>query len=303
MFFATNPPLATLPVQIAQEFQQLCDASPSVALRLFALVDGAFDEEFFRMRSPRLFPRRSLYEGTALQGLGTAVPYLLTAPEDGEARLAWLSRLFVDCGAKPMLSILASVLDTDELVRHMRPFLIAMTPDTVEWPVRWGDTRVLPALLEALTEPECGQLLAPMARWWWPGRDGALLSWQGEATAPAPAGFDKMPLSDEVFAKLVDKSEADGVLANLYDSQPDLFRMDSPAQCHARVERHLRVASANGLHAAPVRQHFSALALILSDDFTQHAAMTDLLRRVRQGADYNDEISALPDEFWRMTER
>lgn len=82
-----------------------------------------------------------------------------------------------------------------------------------------------------------------------------------------------------------------------------LVQIDSPAQYHARVERHLQVHSANGLHAAPARRHFSALALILSDDFTQHAAMSDLLRRVRQGADYKDEIHALPDEFWRMTER
>ena len=303
MYFATNPPLATLPVQIEQEFQQLCDASPPDAMHLFALVDGAFDEAFFQGRSPRGLPRQSLYASTALQGLGAAAPYLLPAPEGAEARLAWLSQLFAACGARPMLSILASVLNVDELVRHLRPYLIAMTPDTVEWPVRWGDTRVLPALLDALNEPERGRLLAPLARWWWPGRDGTLLGCQGEATLPAPAGFDKMPIDDEVFAKLVDMSEADAVLANLYDSQPDLFRMDSPAQCHARVARHLRVASANGIHAAPARQQFSALALLLSDDFTQHAAMTDLLQRTRQGADYNDEISELPEEFWRTMER
>jgi len=303
MYFATNPPLATLPVQIAQEFQQLCDASPYAAVQLFALVDGAFDEAFFQGRSPRAWPRQSLYAGTALLGLGTAAPYLLTAPEGAKARLAWLSQLFAACGARPMVSILASVLNADEFVRHLRPYLIAVTPDTVEWPVRWGDTRVLPVLLDALTEPERGQLLAPMACWWWPGRDGALRSWQGEPTLPAPVSFDKMPISDEVFAKLVDMSEADAVLANLYDSQPDLFRMDSPAQCHARVARHLRVASANGIHAAPARQHFSALALLLSDDFTQHAAMTDVLRGTRQGTAYNDAISALPEEFWRATER
>jgi hypothetical protein len=93
------------------------------------------------------------------------------------------------------------------------------------------------------------------------------------------------------------------VLANLYDSQPDLFRADSPAQCHARVERHLRLASANGIHAAPAREQFSALALLLADDFTQQAAMAELLRRTRQGADYNDEIGALPDEFWQAAER
>jgi len=72
--------------------------------------------------------------------------------------------------------------------------------------------------------------------------------------------------------------------ANMCDSQPDLFRMDSPAHCHARVARHIRVASANEIRAAPARQQLSALDLLLPDDFTRHVAMIDLLRRTRQGA-------------------
>jgi hypothetical protein len=202
-----------------------------------------------------------------------------------------------------MLSIIASPLSAGELVRHMRPYLVAMTHDTVEWPVRWGDTRVLPALLAALTESQRSHFLGPVSRWWAPARDGALLRWYGNAEHPAPAGFEKLPLSDEVFTNLVDAAEADSVLSRLYDSQPDLFYADSPAECHSRIERHLEVASASGIQAAPARYHFGALALILIDGFVLHPAMAELLHRTRQGADYNREVAALPDEFWLAVER
>ena len=298
MYFATNPPPGTLPAQIAREYRELRDAQPS--MRLFALVDCAFEEAFLKARYRRTLPSQSLYGDTSLKALGAAAPHLLTAPDGVAEQQAWLSHVFACCQGKPMLSLIASPLDGGGLVSHWRPYLIAMTPDTVEWPVRWGDTRVLPALVDALTEAQRQHFFAPLARWWSPARDGGLLQWQGAGASPIPAGFDKLPLSDEVFGKLVDMAEADAVLANLYDKQPYLFEAASPAECHGRVARHLALASAHGIHAAPAREQFSALALMLADDFTRHAAMAQLLRRTRQGADFHHEIAALPDAFWRQ---
>jgi hypothetical protein len=295
--------MPTLPAEIAQEFAELRATQPGGSLHLLALVDCAFDEEFLDNRYRRTQPPQSLYDNTALQQFGAAAPHLLTSPEGEGESLAWLTHLFASCGNKPMLSIIASSLDADELARHMRPYLIAMTHDTVEWPVRWGDTRVLPALLAALTESQRSHFLGPVARWWSPARDGGLLRWDGADELPGPTAFDKLPLGDEVFASLVDTAEADAVLASLYDSQPDLFHTCSPAECHSRVVRHLHVASCNGILAASAREHFSALALLLNDDFTQHEALVRLLMRTREGADYKQELAALPDEFWRVTER
>lgn len=307
MYFAINPPLDTLPAQIAQEFTELREAlsgAPSHALlRMYALVDGAFDESFLSARYTRTASPLSLYTDTALQALGMAAPHLVAAPDGVQEAKGWLSHLFSAANGKPMLSLIASPLGVAELARHLLPYLIAMTPDTVEWPVRWGDTRVLPELLKALPHSQRHHFLSPVKRWWSAGRDGNLLRWEGAAMLPAPAGFDKLPLSDEQFAALVDAAEADSVLANLYDSQPDLLEVDSPAQCHARVATHLELASANGIHAAPARQHLSTLAVLLAEDFTRQPAMVELLRRTRQGASYHDELAALPDEFWSAAER
>lgn len=303
MYSATNLPMPTLPAEIAQEFEELRAARPGGSLHLLALVDCAFDEEILDNCYRRTLPPQSLYDNTALQQFGAAAPHVLTSPEGEGESLAWLTHLFTACGNKPMLSIIASRLSANGLASHMRPYLVAMRHDTVEWPVRWGDTRVLPALLAALTESQRSHFLGPVARWWSPARDGVLVRWDGIAEQPASAGFDKLPLSDEVFATLVDAAEADAVLSGIYASQPDLFYSGNPAECHSRIERHLKIASAHGIHAAPARHHFGALALILTDGFVQHPAMAELLQRTRQGADYSREIGALPDEFWQAAER
>ncbi|MBE3023330.1 DUF4123 domain-containing protein [Janthinobacterium sp. GW458P] len=304
MYFAIDIPDAAVPDLIAQQLLALrseaAAANGSQPLHLLALLDGACDEEFFTKRYPSRLRRQSLYAHTSLQNFKSAAPHLMAAPSTGSEQAAWLQRLFSLCAGKPMLSIIASTLDIGQLEQHLRPYLIAITPDTVEWPVRWADTRILPALLAALTETQSAHLLSPIYRWWSLRRDGSLVSWQGTAEAkPAPAEFDKFPLSDTAFASLVDIAEADAILANLHDVQPDLFHSGTPAECHARVARHLLVASASGIEAAGQRQHFSALALMLADDFTLHPAMASLLRRTRQGASYLSELDTLPDDFWQ----
>lgn len=304
MYFAIDVPDPEVPAMIAQQVQAL-RAEAAVTnggqpLHLLALLDGACDEEFFTKRYPSRLRRQSLYAHTSLQNFKSAAPHLMAAPQANSEQAEWLQRMFSLCAGKPMLSIIASTLDIEGLEQHLRPYLIAITPDTVEWPVRWADSRTLPALLAALTQTQYAHLLSPIYRWWSVQRDGSLLSWQGAAQAsPAPADFDKFPLSDAAFGALVDTAEADAILANLHDVQPDLFHSGTPAQCHARVARHLLVASASGIEAAGQRQHFSALALMLADDFTSHPAMASLLRRTRQGANYLSELDTLPDDFWQ----
>lgn len=302
MYFAINPALATLPASISEHMAELRNADVVRPLHLFALIDGAFDEQFFTTRYRTRLVRQSLYANTALAAIGAAAPYLLTAPAAATEQLGWLQQLFAACKGMPMLSIIASTLDIGALEQHLRPYLIAVTQDTVEWPVRWGDTRVLPALLAALTESQRSHLLSPIHCWWSAQRDGTLLSWQGTAEPETtPADFDKLPLDDAAFVSLVDAAEADAVLANIDDAQHDLLRNHSPAQCHARVAHHLALASANGIEAAGARQHFSTLALSLTGDFSHHPAMATLLQRTRQGADYTGEVAALPASFWQET--
>ena len=222
MYFAINRPRPDLPDLIRQEVGALRATHTDVPINILALVDGAFDEQFFSQRSRTSLQGISLYQGTVLAALGSAAPYLLRGPAHMGKEQAWLERLYESCDSKPMLSIIASTLDVEAMSRHLRPFLIAITDDSLEWPIRWGDTRVQPHLLAALTEVQRDQLLQPMHKWWSAERDGELISWSGTArTIAAVPMFDKLPISDEEFALLVDQAEADAVLTQIEETQPD----------------------------------------------------------------------------------
>jgi hypothetical protein len=306
MYFALNKPSAALPAIIAQEIDDLWrrkeHAAAGAPFHVFALVDANFDEQFFKGASRINLLRRSLYDNTSLMAMGAAAPFLVEAPVAAVRRQAWLEALFAACEGKPMLSIIACTADIDTLQRHLRPYLIAITEDTVQWPVRWGDTRVLPALLAALSDELRNHLLRPLLGWWTAARDGNLLSWQGRGDPNIqPAQFDKLPLDESTFGVLVDLAEPDGVLANIADTQPDLLRKFSPAECHCRVARHLSIATRHRIEAASARQHFSVLALLLTDDFALEPEMANLLQNTQQGAEYATEIAKLTPAFWEAT--
>ena len=300
MYFAIEPAQPDLNLQLAQSLAELYRTHAGSSLYVFALVDGIFDEQLLAKRPWSRQPKYSLYEGTDLEAFGPASPHLLAAPTDIAEQNDWLGKILAACAGKPMLSFIASALETPELQRHFLPYLVARTEDLTEWPLRWGDTRVLPEILSVLEPGQREHLFSPLHVWWSIQRDGTLISWRGQSSAaPLPADFEKLPLSDKAFAHLVDKAEADAVLANIHDTQPDLLEQHRAAECHARVAEHLAIADQHGIDVANARQHFSMLSLCLREQFIQHPDMTALLQRTRQGAVYAAEIKALPERFWQ----
>jgi len=245
-------------------------------------------------------PKQSLYEGTRLQEFGTAAPQLLVLPDDLPEQDDYLQKATDACSGKPMLSFMASCLSADSLQNHLAPYLVARTADGIEWPIRWGDTRGLPGLIDALDVKLRTHLLSPLYAWWSIDRRGRFVARAGTADpTPPPAGFDALPISDAIFARLVDQGEADAILASIHDIQPDVLKQRAPAECHALVGKHMLIADQHGISAAGARQHFCTLSLVLADDFTRHPAMAILLQRTLQGGDYAKEIRALPESFWQ----
>ncbi len=303
MYFAVNPTSPTLPAQIAQEIESLRTQHEDAPFHVIALVDGAFDEQFFKSYPRSRWPRHSLYANTSLQSLGAAAPQLTTFNGKPDGLSKWLENLFSECTGKPMLSIIASAIDAELLQQHLLPYLVCRTEDTVEWPVRWGDTRILPGLMDVLSHVQKEHLLSPIYRLWTANREGGELTWHGAGTpTPLPAEFDKLPMEDAAFAALVDLSEPDSILSSIYDSQPDVLRAHDPVKAFGAVSRHLKVASSHRIEAAKARYHFSVLSLILWDEFTKHPAMATTLSRALNGGEYFEEISKLPASFWDAAE-
>jgi len=231
MYFAVNPTSPTLAEQIAQQIESLQVEHEGAPFHVMALVDGAFDEDFFKSYPRSRWPRHSLYANTSLHSLGAAAPQLTTFNGQPGGLRKWLENLFSECSGKPMLSIIASAIDAESLQRHLLPYLVCRTEDTVEWPVRWGDTRIVPGLMGSLADAKREHLLSPIYCLWTANRGGDALKWRGTgAPTPMPAEFDKLPMDDAAFAALVDLSETDSILSSIYDSQPDVLRMHDPLQ-------------------------------------------------------------------------
>jgi len=304
MYFAVNPTSPTLPAQIAQEIESFRTQHEDAPFHVIALVDGAFDEQFFKSYPQSRWPRHSLYANTSLQSLGMAAPQLTTFNGQPGGLTKWLENLFSECSGKPMLSIIASAIDAESLQQHLLPYLVCRTEDTVEWPVRWGDSRILPALMDTLSPVRREHLLSPIYCWWSPKRQGKKLKWLGPgATSPLAAEFDKLPMDDATFAALLELSEPDSILSSIYDTQPDVLHAHDPVQAYGAVSRHLKIASGHRIEAARARHHFGVLALTLWDDFTNHPAMMAALSRILSGSEYFEEISKLPASFWNAAEK
>lgn len=303
MYFAVNPwPKGTTERLLFR--LQLLREQTQVPLYSYILLDASFDQNL-----PTAFPWRghvegTLYDDTSLVGLKAVAPHLLRLPDDSEKQLTWLNELVASCSGKPMLSVLCSAVPAEVLIAHFRPYLLARTEDSLEWPVRWADTRVFPVLIASLKAAERTHFMAPIHAWLSLDRSGEILEWLGDGLPrPAPADFECWPLDDARFSHLLAEAEADAIIGALHDTQPDLFDLQEPAANHACIKKHLAIASRYGIESAGSRQHFAMLALMLNDQFTDHPAMQAVLQMSREGGDYSATIASLSADFWQQTER
>ncbi len=303
MYFAVNPWPKGTTERLLSSLQALREQT-QVHLYSYILLDASFDQSLPIAFSWRRYVECTLYDDTRLAGLKAVAPHLLRMPDESEKQLAWLNELASSCSGKPMLSLLCSAVPAQALIAHFRPYLLARTEDSLEWPVRWADTRVLPILIDSLTPAERTHFMAPIHAWSCLDRSGEILEWSGDGLPnPAPPDFDCWPLDDARFSHLVAEAEADAIIGALHDTHPDLFDELESAMAHAIVKNSLPLANLYGLESAGSRQHFAMLALMLDEKFAEHPAMQAVLNKSRKGGDYAVEIAALPAEFWQQTER
>ena len=301
MFFAVNP---WAPDVIPACVDAVASSAMSEVCHPLILIDGAFDENFFDMPHWRRSTRHALYDSTALAALGKVGLWLMALEGGSETVAECLTAVHSQANGKPMWSLLISAVPGPVLAQHLRPYLLARTTDGLDWPVRWGDTRVLPNLLAALTDLERTQLMAPLRAWLHLDRHGQLQSSSGLGQTEELLPLWRIWALDEArFHALADAGEADHILSRIDDVRPDLLRHDTPARLHQQVLACLEQADRGALDAAPDRQALVMLGLTLVPDFFRHPDFQKLLQRTRIGHGYADELNALPDEFWESCAR
>jgi hypothetical protein len=303
-YFAFDGPSPTVSQQLGDEVGRLARSHSQQPVHVYALIDGAFDEAFFTKDFKSRSLRVSLYAGTTLSGFEDASLFLVQSPEPFEKRIEWFEAILSRCQSRPMWSMIFAAINLDLLARHMSRFMVATCEDAIKWPVRWGDARVLPHLLNLLPRDKIADLLAPLYSWIVPSRSGELLRWSGMGNGITQTlAYDSLPIDDKTFGTLVDVSEPDSIIARIDDTDPDLLRKLKPSEYHGLIKRQLEMADKYDIHSPGARQHFAMLATYLHEDCLKNETMKTLLSRVKNGADYFSEIKELPAKFWNEHER
>lgn len=184
----------------------------------FLLIDGAF--------LPGLY-RRIRATGMEVALLFETLPACSDATRDVSPFLvSWTAgnrrfeTLLCECSGMPMVSAISTKETLLELTERLAAWCV-IEADGHRFNFRFTDTRRLPAIHEALSPEQRAQLIGLTSRWAYIGRDG---NWRELAlSVGVEAIADRPSLDDTQFARLVDESEADGVIANFQYFGPRHF--------------------------------------------------------------------------------
>ena len=205
---------------------------------LLLLIDGAFVPGLHR----RLPPERTALLFETLPGCSDQVrdvsPFL-TPLILGDAALVKVLR---QCDRWPMLSSIETPETLAQLASRLAAWCIVES-DGQRFNFRFADTRRLPGIVQALNGAQRSQFAGPVLGWSYVGREGAWRRLEFESEHVDPASDPR--LSDQQFARMVDDSFADEVMAAL--ALRGCAVRDRPSQSYARISHAIAAARAASL--------------------------------------------------------
>jgi hypothetical protein len=284
-------------------------ASEADGLKLFALVDGAFDarwQGWVAARLPGTYTV-SLYDGTALSGFGSLAPHLIELPSIQAAQSGYLTPIVRRCAGKPMLTFIASTESVQDLKAHFEQVIKVTTEDEQQFVLRFADVRILAPLIAALTESQRREFLAPIRHWWAQDRQGRLLSLIDHiATSVQPnpnakTSFDPLLLSDSQFSTLLSAAEADLIVEQLHRIVPEQCLKFSPGDLYEFVTEQLQHMARFGIEGMADRIAYCIGA------FNTRGRLHDLEEARAlfvtpnwQPGNLAEALANLPDTCWAM---
>ncbi|NGZ85331.1 DUF4123 domain-containing protein [Duganella aceris] len=207
---------------------------------IYALVDGVHNELFYQqLKKAGCFHYESLYSTAPSadeETLGLA-PILVQYSD--EHRNQWDALIELTNGL-PALSIIISPEPIEQMAARLIPWCV-VDADGYTLALSFADTRILPALVNALTPQQRGQLFGPASLWSYPGRDAEWqrLSVKSENALP-PA--EKVELSAHQISALMASSEADSIAFQFGQHISKPLVAYTPAESHTMIRQWLQLA-------------------------------------------------------------
>lgn len=207
---------------------------------IYALVEGVHNEALYqklkKMDGPRYLPLYETAPSADDETLGLG-PILVQYGD--EYRKQWDSLLEMTNGL-PGLSIIVSPEQMHELAARLIPWCV-VDADDYTLALSFADTRILPALVEALDVQQRGEFLGRATRWTYPGRDAAWLTLTLQPELALPPG-KKVSLTAQQVAALMAASEADGVAYQMSQYIGNPLANYTPFDAQLMIAQWLKVA-------------------------------------------------------------
>lgn len=292
MYFAcTTPDSSSAAADLWASFQSHKDTLSSRLL--FAVVDMAFDCKLAqRLRYGKKSTPIAL--GTPLAALAEHLPHLY-GPIESRGAVETLLR-----GAEetPMISFIASEVDIDVLTEALKPLLLVETSDGNRWPLRYGDTRILPELLALVTDSAI-PLSPVIASWWWPDRIGKLQVFevdQGKHEQIAPA--DHLFFDDAQFGRMLTGARPDAIIDQLHQACPEILDRLLPHENFTKVKAALEELPPACRDSSELEIRWCSLALAFDEPLSQIDWFFNVLQASNSVGELLVHLDDIPDEVW-----
>lgn len=178
----------------------------------------------------------------------------------------------------------------------------AETTDGMQMYCRYTDTRILPVLLDKLTEDQTAVLSGSIRRWAWVNREGRL-SQKLFAANKVVNDEPSQPLSfdDQQFSKLMQAAEADLIFSMLRESSPEIIPETTPFDIHRRLSNLLDAGRERGVVDASEQLQFVAIAWSSSETFYQLPCLAPSWEIIRdQKGRFSDVVKTWDDSIWEQ---
>jgi len=178
----------------------------------------------------------------------------------------------------------------------------AETADGMQMYCRYADTRILPVLLDTLTDDQTAVPAGSIRRWAWVNREGRLNQKIFAATKvvndePLP------PLSfeDQQFSSLMQAAEADLIFGMLHESSPEIIPETTRFDIHRRLSNLLDAGRERGVVDASDQLQFVAIAWSSSETFYQLPCLAPSWEIIRdQKGRFSDVVKTWDDSIWEQ---
>lgn len=297
MYFALST--GALP-DLAEQLAMLVQGSPTDE-RWFILFDVAFDHE---QRQPLGWrhPVTPLYTEPQWAALS---PTLLHLPKGSSADLKQsLLRVLRHASGRPMISLIQTHAEADDLARSWRPIKWVQTSDGLRLLLRLADARTLLNLPSSLSPSNWARVASVVNSWHVINRSGQLqaLPMPDETLRSSSLPDAPLMLTDTELNALTHAAQPDALIQALHEQLPEALPAGvPPGQVHDWVRRAHDMAVTQGLDGSSDQLALAAAACWTHGEVLHHPALPDLLAVHASNADATATltdtlIELLPDE-------